>query len=86
LTLAEVLHYAVSESDNDACDILFRLYGGTKKTEQYIKNLGIRDISIKTTEQQQQHGRFSVQYTNWTTPYAAILNPDDRLKAGLPKM
>jgi beta-lactamase class A len=72
LSLAELLHYMVSESDNNACDILFKLYGGANKTERYIKHLGIRDISIKATEAQ-MHGPFRVQYTNWTTPYAAIL-------------
>ncbi|HYM19517.1 MAG TPA: class A beta-lactamase, subclass A2 [Candidatus Kapabacteria bacterium] len=72
LTLAELLRYMVSESDNNACDILFKVYGGTKKTEQFIKNLGINDISIKATEYE-MHGPFRVQYTNWTTPYAAIL-------------
>jgi beta-lactamase class A len=72
LSLAELLRYAVSESDNNACDILFKLYGGPKKTERYIKDLGIRDISIKATEYQ-MHGPFRVQYTNWTTPYTAIL-------------
>ena len=71
LILAELLHYMVSESDNNACDILFKFYGGTKKTERYIKNLGINDISIKANEYQ-MHGPFSVQYKNWTTPYAAI--------------
>jgi len=72
LPLAELIHYMVSESDNNACDILFKLYGGPKKTERYIKDLGIHDISIKATEYQ-MHGPFSVQYKNWTTPYAAIL-------------
>jgi len=59
LTLAELLRYMVSESDNNACDILFKLYGGTKKTERYIRNLGINDISIKATEYE-MHGPFSV--------------------------
>ena len=72
LSLAELLRYSVSESDNNACDILFRVYGGVKKVERYIKSLGIDDISIKATEQQ-MHGPFSVQYTNWTTPYTSIL-------------
>ncbi len=72
MPLAELLRYAVSESDNNACDILFRIYGGPKKLEQYIKGLGIDDISIKATENQ-MHGPFRVQYTNWTTPYAAAL-------------
>ena len=72
LTLAELIRYAVSESDNNACDILFNTYGGTKKTEEYIKSLDIKDISIKATEYQ-MHGPFSVQYKNWTTPYAAVL-------------
>ncbi|MEI8135316.1 MAG: class A beta-lactamase, subclass A2 [bacterium] len=72
LTLREVLRYMISESDNNACDILFKLYGGTRKVERYIKSLGIGAISIRATEAQ-MHGPFVVQYSNWTTPTAAVL-------------
>ncbi len=71
LPLSDILFYSVSKSDNNACDILFRILGGTQKVEDYIHKLGIKDISIKATEEE-MHKEWNVQYTNWTTPFAAV--------------
>ena len=71
LPLRDILFYTVSKSDNNACDILFRLLGGTKKVEDYIHSLGIKNISIRATEEEMHKG-WNVQYTNWTTPFAAV--------------
>lgn len=70
LNLAEIINFTVSQSDNNGCDILFKLIGGPKKVDAYIKNLGIKDISIKATEAQ-MHKSWNVQFSNWTTPLAA---------------
>jgi beta-lactamase class A len=70
-TLGDIIVYAISYSDNNACDILFKILGGTKKANDYIHSLGIKDVAIKATEKQ-MHGPWDVQYTNWTTPYAAV--------------
>lgn len=69
IPLAELLRYTISESDNNACDILFKLVKGTKPVEQYIYSLGVKDISIKATEAQMATG-WKVQYTNWVNPSA----------------
>ena len=37
LTIGELLFYTVSTSDNNGCDILFKLVGGPKKVEAYIR-------------------------------------------------
>ncbi len=71
LPLSDLLHYTVSQSDNNGCDILFRLIGGTETAESFIKDKGIRDISIKATEEE-MHKAWDIQFTNWTTPYAAV--------------
>lgn len=71
ITLSDLLKYAVSKSDNNVCDILFRLAGGTKAVETYIHDLGIKDISIKATEEEMAKG-WDVQYTNWSTPPAML--------------
>lgn len=71
LTLSDLLTYTVSHSDNNGCDILFRLAGGTGKVEEFIRSIGIKDISIKATEDQ-MHKNPEAQFTNWTTPYAAV--------------
>jgi beta-lactamase class A len=71
LPLSEIIHYTVATSDNNGCDILFRLLGGTKKVHKYIKSLGIKKIAIKATEEE-MHKEWNAQFTNWTTPLATV--------------
>lgn len=71
LTLAEILSFTVSQSDNNGCDILFRLLGGTANVDKYIKSLGIKDMSIVATEEE-MHAAWDVQYTNWSKPKAML--------------
>lgn len=70
IPLSEILSYTVSQSDNNGCDMLFRLMGGPVKVNQYIHSLGIRQVSVVATEEQ-MHKDENVQFTNWTTPVAA---------------
>lgn len=70
LTLSELLTYSVAKSDNNACDILFKVMGGTKKVNEYIHSLGIKDVSIVATEAQ-MHSDWDTQYNNWSTPMSA---------------
>ena len=67
--LREVLRYTVAESDNNGCDILFRLLGGPAAVQTYIRSLGVADIAIAATEAE-MHRREDAQYTNWATPAA----------------
>ncbi|HYG01970.1 MAG TPA: class A beta-lactamase, subclass A2 [Chryseosolibacter sp.] len=67
--LHEVLHYTVSLSDNNGCDILFRLLGGPKRVQSYVTSLGIDDIAIVNTEEE-MHEAWEVQFDNWASPYA----------------
>lgn len=71
LTLRDLISYTVSESDNNACDILFKLLGGPRKAEKFIHDLGIKDIAITTTEEQMQNG-WDVQFKNHCTPWAMV--------------
>lgn len=71
MPIKELMQYSVSQSDNNACDILFNFLGGIAPVEQYIKNLGIQQIAITKTEQEMSED-FDNQYGNWTTPYAAV--------------
>jgi beta-lactamase class A len=71
LTLAELLRYVVSQSDNNGCDALFRLMGGTRPVERYIHSLGIRDIAITATEEE-MHRDWQVQFHNWARPEALV--------------
>ncbi len=49
---AELLRLSLAESDNNACDILFSRFGGPKKVEEFLRQLGLADIHIQWTEQE----------------------------------
>lgn len=70
LTLAEIISYTVSQSDNVGCDILLGLVGGPAAVESYFKGLGVADIAIVINEEVMQ-GNWELQFLNWTTPTAA---------------
>ncbi|HEY8935082.1 MAG TPA: class A beta-lactamase, subclass A2 [Cyclobacteriaceae bacterium] len=71
IPLSKLLQYTVSLSDNNGCDILFRLLGGPGKVNDYIHTLGCKDVSIVATEEQ-MHKEWNVQYANWGTPRMAL--------------
>ena len=70
LTLAEILAYTISQSDNVGCDVLLRLLGGPKTVEDYFVTNGFTDISIKINEEAMQSS-WDLQFQNWTTPKTA---------------
>ncbi len=72
IPLSEVLQYAVSQSDNNACDMLFRLAGGAQKVNAYIRSTGVEGINIAYTERE-MHADYAAQYGNYTTPLATAL-------------
>lgn len=75
LTLAEMLKYTVSQSDNIGCDLLLDLLGGTKTVNDYFHEIGFKDISILATEAE-MHKDWPTQFLNWITPHESnkILN------------
>ncbi|AYB31853.1 class A beta-lactamase, subclass A2 [Chryseolinea soli] len=79
LALSEILRYTVSQSDNSGCDVLFRLMGGPKKVNDFLRGLGITQITIAATETE-MHQAWPVQFTNWCEPVAmvALLKQFDR--------
>lgn len=70
LTLAEIIQYTVSLSDNVGCDVLLRLLGGPLRVEQYFSQLGFDGIKIKINEETMQNN-WDLQFQNWTTPKEA---------------
>lgn len=82
LSLADLLRYTVSHSDNNGCDILLRLLGGPARVESYLRTAGIDHIDIAKTEAD-MHRDPQAQYANRTTPRAMIellrLFNDERL-------
>ncbi len=70
MSIAEILKYTVSQSDNVGCDVLLRLLGGPEAVEKFVKRNGVKDISIKINEETMQ-SNWDLMFQNWTTPKAA---------------
>lgn len=68
LTLDQLLRYTVSHSDNNGCDILLKIIGGTEAVQKFINKQGIKDFTIKVNEQQMTS--WENLYVNTTTPLA----------------
>lgn len=71
LSLKEIFTVTALQSDNNGCDILFRLMGGPEKVDQYIHGFGVAGIAIVVTEEEIRK-EWSVQYGNWSTPSAHL--------------
>lgn len=69
LPIYELLDYSVGQSDNNACDILFRVAGGTQAADSLMTALGFEDIDIQYTEAE-MHTNVELCYLNRTTPLA----------------
>ena len=71
-SLAELLKYMVSESDNTACDVLLRLLSEARIVTEYLRGLGVNDIVVANTEKELGQDT-AVQYRNYATPDAAVV-------------
>ncbi|SDO45984.1 beta-lactamase class A [Pedobacter steynii] len=72
MTLADLLTYTVSKSDNNACDFLYtKVAGGPAAVNQYLHNAGVKEISIVYTEGEMEKD-WALQYKNWCKPAAAL--------------
>lgn len=69
-SIAKLIQYSISHSDNTACDVLIRLIGTPKTVEEYIKKNGIQDLQITYNEEDMQ-AKWDNMFQNWTTPKAA---------------
>lgn len=70
MPLSELLKYTVAQSDNNGCDMLLRLIGGTETVQKFINANGIEDFQIKANEAKMHQG-YEFMYWNWTTTNAA---------------
>lgn len=68
LTLDELLRYTVSHSDNNGCDILLRMIGGTETVQKFINAQGVKDFTIQVNEEEMS--TWENLYLNTTTPLA----------------
>lgn len=67
LPLCDLLAYSLQQSDNNACDILFRLTGGTQAADSVMKSMGFNNIVITSTERE-MHNDIYLCYQNRSTP------------------
>ena len=51
---AELLELSLGQSDNNACELLFKYCGKPEAVENYMRGLGFHDINIRMTEKQLQ--------------------------------
>ncbi|WP_295212958.1 CGA/CIA family class A beta-lactamase [uncultured Chryseobacterium sp.] len=68
--LREVLEYTVAKSDNNGCDILLKLLGGTKPVQNFMDSKGVKDFQIRYNEEE-MHKDWNAQYQNYTTTVSA---------------
>lgn len=69
----ELMRYTLTESDNNACDILWDYTGGPAHTEEYIGSLtGREGFAIECTEAM-MHADLDDSFRNWSTPMSAVL-------------
>jgi beta-lactamase class A len=68
ITVDQLLKYTVSHSDNNGCDILLDLIGGTETVQKFINKNGIEDFIIRLNEQEMRI--WENLYINTTTPLA----------------
>lgn len=71
ISIGETIAYAISLSDNNACDILINFAGGIKKVESFIKSLGIEDLELCETESS-MHSDILNSYNNWASPLSVV--------------
>ncbi len=69
-SLADIIQFTMAQSDNNGCDILLALTGGTGKVERYLQQIGITNMQIRASEYE-MHRNPELQYENWSTPEAS---------------
>jgi len=71
VSINDLLGYMVSQSDNDACDILLEKLGGADQVEYYLHMIKVRGINIEASEEDMAKTP-TAQYTDWCRPKAIV--------------
>ena len=69
--ISEIIDKTVAMSDNNGCDILLRLIGGTATVQKFMDAKGVKDFQIKFNEEE-MHKDWNVQYQNYSTTNSAV--------------
>ncbi|KIC61175.1 CGA/CIA family class A beta-lactamase [Chryseobacterium taiwanense] len=68
--LSEILEMTVARSDNNGCDIMLNLLGGTQTVQKFMDSKGVKGFQIKYNEEA-MHKDWNVQYENYSTMNSA---------------
>jgi beta-lactamase class A len=71
LPLRELLHLAVSESDNVAADMILRVIGGPPVVNSYMSSMGVAGFHLEDGEEALAR-EAAAQYRNWFEPAGAV--------------
>jgi beta-lactamase class A len=71
LSVAQLIQYCISHSDNIACDTLIGMVGSPKDVESYFKKNNIQDLQFAYNERTMQ-SKWENMFQNWITPNAAV--------------
>lgn len=66
LTLDQIINYTVAKSDNNGCDILLRMLGGTEKVQVFMNSKDVKDFQIKYNEEWMHKG-VEYMYPNYSS-------------------
>lgn len=69
--LSEIIEFTVAKSDNNGCDILLKLIGGTQTVQKFIDSKGIKGFQIKYNEEE-MHKDWNAQYQNYSMTASAV--------------
>ncbi|OVE61779.1 CGA/CIA family class A beta-lactamase [Chryseobacterium mucoviscidosis] len=69
--LSEVIEYTVAKSDNNGCDILLKLLGGTQVVQKFMNAKGVKNFQTKYNEEA-MHKDWNAQYENYSTTNSAV--------------
>ncbi|MBB6370453.1 CGA/CIA family class A beta-lactamase [Chryseobacterium shigense] len=72
ITLNEVIDYTVAFSDNNLCDVLWKLIGGAKTVQQFMNAKGVKDFQVKYNEQEMHEKSWESLYENYSTTNSAV--------------
>lgn len=73
ISVRDLIRAAIVDSDGVASDVLLRLAGGGSRVTAYLREIGIRDMDVVTSEREMFNDRTRMtQYRNSSTPRAAV--------------
>ena len=71
-TVSEIIDYPVALSDNNLCDILIELVGGTQAVQKFMDFKGVKDFQIKYSEHGMALNGWDSLYKNYTTTNSTV--------------